>query len=689
MSRSIKRSLPIATMLASLGLVVAATLPAAAQAHAPAVAQRGQSVPIAISPPYNGSTSIAPLIAYDPASQTTYVAWTADNDSGVNLCVLPPSASNCEGGAPVLLTDPVFNASGDAGLAIGGLTVLPGGEAAVIGTPIANGEGSVAWTSPAGGAAFLTSGEGLQNGGNPISSVSLFYTVNNAVALSSTDVALLDDYGDFFQDTALSAASPALTTPNSNANNNGLYPRKALETNGSEIAAEPAPAPAPAGTDVVVGVGDNFGGPGTVLPGCVNSAGTGYGVSVGQVNGTSDAAGTLNSEGLPNYGLLACAALSPVLAQGGKDGIGVLDEEGSGVSGAGSDWNVVYHPFEATATGGTFGPGVVVSNITAHQLDGAEAFDLSEDAGTGVYASWVDEQGLVLDYSGNGGATWYPPVVVPNLSNGAVQGDPTITGVGSGDVLLSYDNDLGTGDQVYVQVLDLIVPEPTTLSTSQASGTTHGASLTIAAGTVGETDHATIAGSNAGFATGTVSYDLYSSASCSASSLVANLGAKTVTAGVVPASSPVSVALAPGTYYWHASYSGDQVNDPSASTCGSEVLTVTPPATTGGTGTSTGTSVTITITCAVTPCTVTVTITIDPPGPAFAGALVPRAHTVEIAGGTFKLKRGARSLLPVKLTSEGKLLIKEHHERLTALATYTIRTTHGVVRWSRSLKIVP
>ena len=75
--------------------------------------------------------------------------------------------------------------------------------------------------------------------------------------------------------------------------------------------------------------------------------------------------------------------------------------------------------------------------------------------------------------------------------------------------------------------------------------------------------------------------------------LVANLGAKTVTAGVVPASSPVSVALAPGTYYWHASYSGDQVNDPSASTCGSEVLTVTPPATTGGTGTSTGTSVTV------------------------------------------------------------------------------------------------
>jgi hypothetical protein len=47
-----------------------------------------------------------------------------------------------------------------------------------------------------------------------------------------------------------------------------------------------------------------------------------------------------------------------------------------------------------------------------------------------------------------------------------------------------------------------------------------------------------------------------------------------VSAGAVPASSPET--LAPGTYYWQASYGGEGANEPSASTCGAEVETVTP-----------------------------------------------------------------------------------------------------------------
>ena len=173
---------------------------------------------------------------------------------------------------------------------------------------------------------FLASKQGLQNGGEPISSVSLFYTFGNAVALNGTDVGLLDDYGDFFGDTSLTSASPLISKPNSNQKTSpaeGEFPRKSLETAGPEVAAEPAPAPAPAGSDIVVGVGDNFGGPSEALPGCLNKEGSGYGVSVGRVAGTSNAAGTLNAEGLPGYGVLACSAESPVFAQGGADGIGL------------------------------------------------------------------------------------------------------------------------------------------------------------------------------------------------------------------------------------------------------------------------------------------------------------------------------------------------------------------------------
>ena len=52
------------------------------------------------------------------------------------------------------------------------------------------------------------------------------------------------------------------------------------------------------------------------------------------MNGTSKAAGTLNSKGLPGYGVLACSAETPVLAQGGTGGIGLIEEEGDGVDGA-------------------------------------------------------------------------------------------------------------------------------------------------------------------------------------------------------------------------------------------------------------------------------------------------------------------------------------------------------------------
>src|SRR5438270_9586364 len=84
------------------------------------------------------------------------------------------------------------------------------------------------------------------------------------------------------------------------------------------------------------------------------------------------------------------------------------------------------------------------------------------------------------------------------------------------------------------------------------------------------TDTATISGTNAATATGTVAYKVYSDNGCTKE--VASAGAVSVSGELVPASNPET--LAPGTYFWQASYSGDPSNEASKSQCSSEVETV-------------------------------------------------------------------------------------------------------------------
>jgi hypothetical protein len=127
-----------------------------------------------------------------------------------------------------------------------------------------------------------------------------------------------------------------------------------------------------------------------------------------------------------------------------------------------------------------------------------------------------------------------------------------------------------------------VQPESTSVSTSLAGGTQSGSSITVAPGTA-VTDQVSLSGANAGGASGTVTYSVYSDASCT--QLVGTADDESITRpGVIPASQ--AVTLDPGTYYWMASYSGDQGNDSSASRCGDEVETVSP----GGQKTSTSTS---------------------------------------------------------------------------------------------------
>ena len=158
---------------------------------------------------------------------------------------------------------------------------------------------------------------------------------------------------------------------------------------------------------------------------------------------------------------MACSAEEPVVAGGGKDGIGVLEDEGDGISGAGSTYTVDYRPFKATATGGSFGNPVRLAKMT----DYASGLDLVEDAGTGVYAMW-SENGIWVDYSPDGGVKWNAPIAVPALSNDANPGDPVIAAAGYGEIELAYDNDLGTGDRDYLETINanpIIVPKTATV----------------------------------------------------------------------------------------------------------------------------------------------------------------------------------------------------------------------------------
>lgn len=115
------------------------------------------------------------------------------------------------------------------------------------------------------------------------------------------------------------------------------------------------------------------------------------------------------------------------------------------------------------------------------------------------------------------------------------------------------------------------VATPTSLNTTLIGPAQSGTSITVPVGTAVR-DSAKLSGAHASKASGTVTYKVYSNATCT--TLVATADMVTVTGGVVP-NSPAQPLPTPGKYYWTAAYSGDSNNGSAASTCGSEVVTVT------------------------------------------------------------------------------------------------------------------
>lgn len=113
-------------------------------------------------------------------------------------------------------------------------------------------------------------------------------------------------------------------------------------------------------------------------------------------------------------------------------------------------------------------------------------------------------------------------------------------------------------------------PTSTSLTTSLSGEAKSGEEITVNEGSKVK-DTATLSGTNASKATGTVKYKVYADKECK--ELVTSAGEVTVTSGSVPASE--EKALEAGrTYYWQAEYSGDSNNLASTSACGKEVLKV-------------------------------------------------------------------------------------------------------------------
>lgn len=113
---------------------------------------------------------------------------------------------------------------------------------------------------------------------------------------------------------------------------------------------------------------------------------------------------------------------------------------------------------------------------------------------------------------------------------------------------------------------------PTTLATTLSGGGHSGAKgLSVPDGT-SVTEQATLSGTDVSPADGTIEYDVYSDPQCTHE--VTTAGTFPVSAGTIPPSN--AETLAPGTYYWQATYSGDAIYAGTHSPCSSVVEFVKP-----------------------------------------------------------------------------------------------------------------
>jgi hypothetical protein len=240
-------------------------------------------------------------------------------------------------------------------------------------------------------------------------------------------------------------------------------------------------------------------------------------------------------------------------------------------------------------------------------------------------------------------------------------------------------------------------PQPTTLSTVQVWGTTRGASITVPGSATGVHDEATLSGTYAGTATGTLTFRLYRRTGtgllqCRGTPVFTSTQTLLAVFGGGTSSQPVPSTLAPGTYFWTVVYSGDSANQPSTSPCGFETLTIAGPLLVSPGATSVALNLaTLGIGCTTVPCTVAVTIT----RPAFLRADVARhagksqPPVAALATGRVTIRKNGAHTVRLRLTAAGRKFVASHKGRVTLNATVAI-TIHGhttVVKRRLTIKI--
>jgi hypothetical protein len=228
--------------------------------------------------------------------------------------------------------------------------------------------------------------------------------------------------------------------------------------------------------------------------------------------------------------------------------------------------------------------------------------------------------------------------------------------------------------------------QPTRLITSQTwgRGTASGASISVPAGTTGESDVGRVYGSNASTPSGTVTFRLYSDPACTATSLVfsSTNPATGSSPGVVRVGSdPVTQVLGRGTYYWTAAYSGDIANAPSTSPCGAETLTVAPLRISPYGALISTQALTLTMGCTAPPCTVRITITLLAPLTASDARRKAKSKppVITLAGGKVTIRKDGPRTVRLRLTAAGRRFVASHHGQVTVNAALAI-TVHGHTR---------
>jgi hypothetical protein len=197
------------------------------------------------------------------------------------------------------------------------------------------------------------------------------------------------------------------------------------------------------------------------------------------------------------------------------------------------------------------------------------------------------------------GTAWSAPTVISGAGQEALgsintSGIPAAEtgGLGSqdaytfGEAAISFDALFGEGacgtfgsaylksrssDSFTSEIKDFVAPEPVNVSNCPSGITTNATATVTVGGPISDTATLTV---GAG-ATGTITFKLYSDASCMVEVLT-GLTPVTVDGPGDYNSGTYNTTLV-GTYYWIASYSGDATNDPSTGVCGddNETSTVT------------------------------------------------------------------------------------------------------------------